>query len=135
MSSFDELLTTVSDDVRKAIESVCDKAGTFDADWCILKSAGELIATPKLPRVSPDDLVEGEWYVVKYRPEHNGGETAIALCDMETLVYDEVAEDWVECEPFPVFWIVGGEHHYKAQFFAAIWGPIPNFELEGEEKT
>lgn len=47
--TLDELLTTVPENVRQAIESVCDKAGTCDADWCILKAAGELIAIPELP--------------------------------------------------------------------------------------
>lgn len=63
MSSFDAMLTTVPEDVREAIEEVCNEAGTFDADWCILKAAGELIAKSRiLPPVCPEDLVEGEWY-------------------------------------------------------------------------
>lgn len=115
MSSFDELLTTVSDDVRKAIESVCDKAGTFDADWCILKSAGELIATPRLPRVSPDDMVEGEWYVVK----DGSGETHIARCLVD-------ADEWPVLYAFDVCFEYG--LNIKD---VEIWGPI-SFELEGD---
>lgn len=67
MSSFDAMLTTVPEDVREAIEEVCNEAGTFDADWCILKAAGELIVKSRtLPPVSPENLVEGEWYVFNY---------------------------------------------------------------------
>lgn len=115
MSSFDELLTTVSGDVRKAIESVCDKAGTFDADWCILKSAGELIATPKLPRVSPDDLVEGEWYVFNYHQKF------IPMLGKAEILQGK-------------FRIVDSFNSSKwswANSQIEIWGPI-SFELEGK---
>lgn len=87
-------------------------------------------ANPLLPRVSPEDLVEGKWYVVKHRPEYNNGGVTVAECDMDNTVYDEVAEDWVECEPFPIMWTIGGDHHFVPQFFEAIWGPLPGFGLD-----
>lgn len=91
-------------------------------------------ANPLLPRVSPEDLVEGKWYVVKHKPGYNNGGITIAECDMETmsLRYQDGVEA-VECEPFPVFWIVGGEHHFVAQFFESIWGPLPSFGLDDRD--
>ncbi len=44
MTAIDELLETVSPEVRKAIEDLCDEAGTWDADWSVLKAAGEMLA-------------------------------------------------------------------------------------------
>lgn len=114
MSSFDELLTTVSDDVRKAIESVCEKAGTFDADWCILRAAGEMISTHRLPRVSPENLVEGRWYVVRRGPE------PVIARAVSTKWLFGIDEDG-ECV-----------HLNKYNFEEDMFGPLPEFELEGE---
>ncbi len=59
----DDLLNTVSGVEREAIENLCERAGTWDADWSVLKAAGEMIAEkPRLPRVQPENLVEGRWY-------------------------------------------------------------------------
>ena len=40
----DECLAKVPPTVRMAIEQVCERAGTYDADWQVLKAAGEIIA-------------------------------------------------------------------------------------------
>lgn len=42
--TIDELLETVSPEVKQAIEDICDRAGTWDAEWSVLKAAGELLA-------------------------------------------------------------------------------------------
>lgn len=132
MSSFDAMLTTVPEDVREAIEEVCNEAGTFDADWCILKAAGELIAKSRtLPPVSPEDLVEGEWYVVKNRQDH-GGKLTVAQCDMETMRFDEKECEMIDCDPYPVLWIVGAEFHFRPERFDSIYGPL-RFKIGGAE--
>lgn len=45
MTTLDESLQSVSPNVRRAIEKVADRAGTYDADWQVLNAAGEIIAT------------------------------------------------------------------------------------------
>jgi hypothetical protein len=42
--TLDELLETVSPEVKQAIEDICERAGTWDAEWSVLKAAGELLA-------------------------------------------------------------------------------------------
>lgn len=65
MSTYEELLMTVSEAVRSAIERIVSDAGTSDAAWSVLQSAGERIAvlehaagkmleTLRLARLSPD---------------------------------------------------------------------------------
>lgn len=39
----DELLETVPPEVKEAIVEICEMAGTYDADWQVLKAAGELL--------------------------------------------------------------------------------------------
>ena len=45
--SIERLLELTSPEVKAAIEQICDKAGTSDADWQVLKAAGELLAAAK----------------------------------------------------------------------------------------
>ena len=45
--TLDELLETVSPEVKQAIEDICERAGTWDAEWSVLKAAGELLAEKK----------------------------------------------------------------------------------------
>ena len=45
--TLDELLETVSPEVKEAIIDICERAGTYDADWEVLKAAGKLIARYK----------------------------------------------------------------------------------------
>ena len=45
--TLDELLETVSVEVKNAIEEICERAGTYDADWEVLKAAGELLVKYK----------------------------------------------------------------------------------------
>ncbi len=42
--TFDEALKTVPRNVAFAIERITDLAGTIDADWAVLKAAGEMVA-------------------------------------------------------------------------------------------
>lgn len=46
--TIDELLETVSPEVKQAIEDICDRAGTWDAHWSVLKAAGELLANERV---------------------------------------------------------------------------------------
>lgn len=45
--TLDELLETVPVEVKNAIEEICERAGTYDADWEVLKAAGELLVKYK----------------------------------------------------------------------------------------
>lgn len=45
--TLDELLEAVSPEVKEAIVEICERAGTYDANWEVLKAAGELIARYK----------------------------------------------------------------------------------------
>lgn len=45
--TLDELLETVPPQVKEAIEEICERAGTYDANWQILKAAGELLVQYK----------------------------------------------------------------------------------------
>lgn len=116
MSSFDAMLTTVPEDVREAIEEVCNEAGTFDADWCILKAAGELIAKSRtIPRVSPEDLVEGEWYYCVKRDWQGFGKAANdSWCNKPTGTM--------------AIWI--GDTDWSPQCFDSIYGPL-RFKIGG----
>lgn len=106
--TLDELLMAVPEDVRKAVDAVCDRAGTFDADWCILKAAGELIAKPRLPSVSPEGLVEGTAYLMDF-------------CGDKIRVWRS-----------GINLVSDGRLTYKVCGETKLWGPIPEFELEGE---
>lgn len=48
--TIDELLETVPLQVKEAIVEICERAGTYDADWQILKAAGELLAKNRKQR-------------------------------------------------------------------------------------
>ena len=48
--TLDELLETVSPEVKEAIIDICERAGTYDADWEVLKAAGELLVKNKKQR-------------------------------------------------------------------------------------
>lgn len=62
----------------------------------------------KLPRVSPENLVEGEWYLVK----HFGG----------------AGFDFAQKQGY--LNIPGDDWPYMAEEFEAIAGPLPHFEIE-----
>lgn len=80
----------------------------------------------KLLPITKEQLEKGKYYYVKHR---EGGDETIALCDIETMKTDYENEfELVDCEPYPVFWIIGGEFHFDIDQFEGIWGPI-EFEL------
>lgn len=54
--TLDELLETVSVEVKNAIEEICERAGTYDADWEVLKAAGELLAKYKGVADDPNNV-------------------------------------------------------------------------------
>lgn len=71
-----------------------------------------------LPRVRAEDLVEGEWYLVKSQ------ENGVA----EYAIYDKSAVN-----PRLLFlWMAGYEEGFDAGELFAIYGPLPKFELEGK---
>lgn len=45
-----ELLEAVPLQVKEAIVEICERAGTYDADWQVLKAAGELLVKNKKQR-------------------------------------------------------------------------------------
>ena len=55
--TLDELLETVPVEVKNAIEEICEEAGTYDADWEVLKVAGELLVEHKLDNVLLNNLI------------------------------------------------------------------------------
>lgn len=57
--TFNELLETVPVEVKNAIEEICEMAGTYDADWEVLKAAGELLVKHK--RENERMLQEKDW--------------------------------------------------------------------------
>lgn len=118
--SLEVLLESLEVDVRRGVESVCERAGTWDADWCILKAAGELIAKPRLPRVSPENLVEGKWYVVRKSERDKP--------DWDQIMEATEAPGWDGAD----LWLVDGDDYLMPKDCFSIWGPIPEFELEGE---
>ena len=74
-------------------------------------------AKPRLPRVSPEGLVEGRWYLCKRK-----GWTGMGFAKNDSWgnkLTGSVA-----------IWI--GDVDFSPESFSAIWGPIPEFELEGE---
>ncbi len=54
--TLDELLETVSPEVKQAIEDICERAGTWDAEWSVLKAAGELLTLERMKVASNVDL-------------------------------------------------------------------------------
>jgi hypothetical protein len=42
--TIDDCLDSVPEDVRDCINAVCERAGTYDADFSVLKAAGEMLA-------------------------------------------------------------------------------------------
>lgn len=68
---------------------------------------------PKLPRVSPENLVEGEWYVVD-------------TSDLGTFFDERNIARFHD----GYLYVCGSEIDEKARDFKAIWGPLPKFRLE-----
>lgn len=115
----DDLLNTVSDLEREAIENLCERAGTFDADWSVLKAAGEMITEkPRLHRVQPADLVEGKWYVVTGSGIVDNGDTFHACCLRSKFSGTLV--------------LAAGVSAWYGHLIKTIHGPLPEYELESE---
>lgn len=55
--TLDELLETVPVEVKNAIEEICEKAGTYDANWEVLKAAGELLVKYKVDNALLNKLI------------------------------------------------------------------------------
>jgi hypothetical protein len=79
--TLDELLKTIPAEVKAAIEEICNEAGTWDADWQVLKASGELLAAskervsslaqglPLRPIIGAQTIVEQELMLTKLRAE------------------------------------------------------------------
>lgn len=73
-----------------------------------------LNSKPRLPRVSPEGLVEGKWYWCKRKAWTGMGFTK--------------NDSWGNKLTGSVaIWI--GDVDFSPESFSAIWGPIPEFEL------
>lgn len=60
MTDFDELMEAQPEGVKKAIDAICEEAGTSDADWEVLLAAG--IAIDKLEKdAATATWVHPEW--------------------------------------------------------------------------
>jgi hypothetical protein len=42
--TFEECLNQLDPDIRRAVNDIVDRAGTSDADWAVIKAAGEMLA-------------------------------------------------------------------------------------------
>lgn len=74
---------------------------------------------PKLPRVRPEGLEEGKRYLVRIRDDKTGEDFVLTYCINENDT--------------PMFWELGVTYCTFSEFGdLLIWGPIPEFELEGE---
>lgn len=78
-----------------------------------------LNAKPRLPRVSPEGLVEGEWYVVRKSERDKP--------DWDQIMEATEAPGWDGAD----LWFVDGDDYLMPKDCFAIWGPIPEYELEG----
>lgn len=56
--NIEKLLELTSPEVKAAIEQICDEAGTWDANWQVLKAAGELLAAAKAVNVCPVEVLD-----------------------------------------------------------------------------
>jgi hypothetical protein len=48
MTTLNELLDKLSKREREAVIEICELAGTYDADWKILETAGKLLAEARM---------------------------------------------------------------------------------------
>lgn len=58
MATLDELIEQQPPAVQSAIEAICDKAGTSDADWEVLLAAGEMVAVLQAEQRASGSLIE-----------------------------------------------------------------------------
>lgn len=104
-------------------EDFADNGVTIIDGLCERLEHAALASKPSLPRVSPEDLVEGKWYVVR--------ESVRETPDWDEILKAGVAPKWKGgglgfsigyTTESPDDWIMPRDCH-------AVWGPI-NYELE-----
>lgn len=94
-------------------ELECGRASTKTSEEAVKE--WNTRAKPRLPRVKPEDLVEGKWYWCKMRYWEG---IALAKNDSWGNKLTGTTAIWI------------GDCDYSLELFSAIWGPLPDYELE-----
>lgn len=98
MSTIDECLEQCTPEVREAIERICDRAGTYDADWNVLKAAAELLVEAESDRELVDSYAETQvniqGIIESYERRKTGvfiAMLAVIVAECSVIVYGLVA--------------------------------------------